>query len=250
MVQTSHRPFLAHSSCLSASAERWPVSRKRSAGTQRCRTCRETGFVDISLKPPFATTPPVGFANEGQLLLVNAASLADLRGRLPQQSVADGAAFEQGRSHSSPGSGVGSKAEGQGPANGPGLAPAPAQPQQQKAAMRAAADTAALERFRPNLVVDSDSGEPWAEDGWRTLRIGPHAFDITGGWSDRNSCSRCSMLTNHKWGHILPTTYARRPEDGFKGAYCCVMLMLPVQHQHHQHGGSQLPQGRAHGAMS
>jgi uncharacterized protein YcbX len=33
-----------------------------------------------------------------------------------------------------------------------------------------------MRRFRPNLVLDSD--EPWAEDGWRRLRIGRAELDL------------------------------------------------------------------------
>ncbi|KAG2679697.1 hypothetical protein I3760_11G063500 [Carya illinoinensis] len=39
-------------------------------------------------------------------------------------------------------------------------------------------------RFRPNLVISG--GEPYAEDGWRTLKIGDNCF--TGG------CNRCQMI--------------------------------------------------------
>ncbi|XP_010537782.1 PREDICTED: molybdenum cofactor sulfurase isoform X2 [Tarenaya hassleriana] len=41
-------------------------------------------------------------------------------------------------------------------------------------------------RFRPNLIVSG--GEPYAEDGWRTLRIGDNHFSSLGG------CNRCQMI--------------------------------------------------------
>ncbi|PON58797.1 Glycine dehydrogenase [Trema orientale] len=41
-------------------------------------------------------------------------------------------------------------------------------------------------RFRPNLVISG--GEPYAEDGWRNLRIGHKYFGSLGG------CNRCQMI--------------------------------------------------------
>ncbi|XP_062115811.1 molybdenum cofactor sulfurase isoform X2 [Humulus lupulus] len=41
-------------------------------------------------------------------------------------------------------------------------------------------------RFRPNLVISG--GEPYAEDGWRNLRIGNKYFSSLGG------CNRCQMI--------------------------------------------------------
>ncbi|KAA3467859.1 molybdenum cofactor sulfurase isoform X1 [Gossypium australe] len=41
-------------------------------------------------------------------------------------------------------------------------------------------------RFRPNLVISG--GEPYAEDGWRNLRIGNTYFSSLGG------CNRCQMI--------------------------------------------------------
>lgn len=35
------------------------------------------------------------------------------------------------------------------------------------------------ERFRPNILLEG-LGEPYAEDAWRTLRIGDCAFSVTG----------------------------------------------------------------------
>ena len=43
----------------------------------------------------------------------------------------------------------------------------------------------AMDRFRPNLVVSG--AEPYAEDGWRRLRIGAMEFDLV------KPCSRCVM---------------------------------------------------------
>ncbi|KAG8653142.1 molybdenum cofactor sulfurase isoform X2 [Manihot esculenta] len=41
-------------------------------------------------------------------------------------------------------------------------------------------------RFRPNLVISG--GEPYAEDGWRSLKIGSKSFTSLGG------CNRCQMI--------------------------------------------------------
>ncbi|WP_354639027.1 MOSC domain-containing protein [Kitasatospora camelliae] len=46
---------------------------------------------------------------------------------------------------------------------------------------------APIERFRPNLVVDGT--EPWAEDGWRRVRIGEVVFRVT------KMCGRCVVTT-------------------------------------------------------
>ena len=49
-------------------------------------------------------------------------------------------------------------------------------------------DTLDVLRFRPNIVVDTPT--PWAEDDWKTLRIGNHAFTTP------KPCARCIMITH------------------------------------------------------
>lgn len=44
-----------------------------------------------------------------------------------------------------------------------------------------------IRRFRPNILVSG--GEPWAEDHWRTLKIGSVGFSVV------KPCSRCVMTT-------------------------------------------------------
>ncbi|MEU1308294.1 MOSC N-terminal beta barrel domain-containing protein [Streptomyces cinnamoneus] len=44
-----------------------------------------------------------------------------------------------------------------------------------------------MNRFRPNVVVDGT--EPWAEDGWRRVRIGEVAFRVV------KPCGRCVVTT-------------------------------------------------------
>lgn len=56
-----------------------------------------------------------------------------------------------------------------------------------------------MRRFRPNIVIQG--AEPFAEDGWRRLRIGQVAFELV------KPCSRCVMTT------IDPDT-GLRDEDG------------------------------------
>jgi uncharacterized protein len=53
-------------------------------------------------------------------------------------------------------------------------------------------------RFRPNLVIDG--AEPWAEDGWRRIRIGDAVFRVVKG------CDRCVMTMTD------PETAARGKE--------------------------------------
>ncbi|MFF2045193.1 MOSC domain-containing protein [Kitasatospora sp. NPDC058170] len=44
-----------------------------------------------------------------------------------------------------------------------------------------------MDRFRPNVVVDGT--EPWAEDGWRRIRIGELTFRVV------KPCGRCVITT-------------------------------------------------------
>ncbi|KAH7560814.1 hypothetical protein JRO89_XS10G0116000 [Xanthoceras sorbifolium] len=51
-------------------------------------------------------------------------------------------------------------------------------------------------RFRPNLVISG--GEPYAEDGWRNLKIENQHFTSLGG------CNRCQMINfDHKDEQVL-----------------------------------------------
>ena len=54
-----------------------------------------------------------------------------------------------------------------------------------------------MDRFRANLVIDGDT--PYAEDGWRHIRIGTVTFELF------KPCSRCVMIT------IDPLTGAKSP---------------------------------------
>ncbi|MGK9067465.1 MOSC domain-containing protein [Stutzerimonas chloritidismutans] len=55
-----------------------------------------------------------------------------------------------------------------------------------------------MRRFRPNLVVDG--AEPYAEDGWRRIRIGEMTFRVV------KPCARCAIPT------IDPDTAIRSPD--------------------------------------
>jgi uncharacterized protein YcbX len=44
-----------------------------------------------------------------------------------------------------------------------------------------------MEQFRPNIVIRGAA--PWAEDGWKTIRIGTLAFDV------HSPCERCVFTT-------------------------------------------------------
>ncbi|MBO1418929.1 MOSC domain-containing protein [Streptomyces sp. FH025] len=48
-------------------------------------------------------------------------------------------------------------------------------------------ETLPMERFRPNVVVGGS--EPWAEDGWRRIRIGSVTFKVV------KPCGRCVVTT-------------------------------------------------------
>lgn len=61
--------------------------------------------------------------------------------------------------------------------------------------------TVTMDRFRPNVVVDGDGLEPFAEDGWKRIRIGAVEFDVV------KPCTRCVMTTTDQ-------TTAEIPEPG------------------------------------
>ena len=54
-----------------------------------------------------------------------------------------------------------------------------------------------MSRFRPNLVVDG--GSPWAEDGWRQVKIGPVVFRVA------KPCTRCIVVTVDQVTGIRPS---------------------------------------------
>ena len=56
-------------------------------------------------------------------------------------------------------------------------------------------------RFRPNLVVAGT--QPWAEDGWRRVRVGAAEFRVVKG------CDRCAIPTTDE------TTAVRRKEPTY-----------------------------------
>ncbi|MCW6508686.1 MOSC domain-containing protein [Lichenifustis flavocetrariae] len=49
------------------------------------------------------------------------------------------------------------------------------------------AEPVPMDRFRPNIVVDG--ALPWAEDGWKRLRVGAVTFDVV------KPCARCIVTT-------------------------------------------------------
>lgn len=68
-----------------------------------------------------------------------------------------------------------------------------------------------MEQFRPNLVVTGV--EPWAEDSWKTIRIGAVVFDVV------KPCSRCVFTTispekgqKHPSGEPLSTLQSFRTD--------------------------------------
>jgi uncharacterized protein YcbX len=74
-----------------------------------------------------------------------------------------------------------------------------------------AGEPLSMTRFRPNLVVDG--AEPWAEDGWRRVRIGEAVFRSVKG------CDRCVMTmvdpeTGRKGKEPIRTLAQHRRWDG------------------------------------
>lgn len=148
-----------------------------------------------------------GFANEGQLLLLSAASLAELRRRIPLDDVSlnalrpsdsvggvrdangsDSSALAAQQKPAAGGGGVpGLKGTGASPAGDCGIGGGGA------TAGGRAADLADVARFRPNLLVE---GSPaFAEDAWRRLRIGPATFSIAGGPGAEDTTARSACAT-------------------------------------------------------
>jgi hypothetical protein len=73
-----------------------------------------------------------------------------------------------------------------------------------------------MNRFRPNIVVTGC--EPYAEDGWKRIRIGAMSFDVV------KPCSRCAITTTdqataERSKEPLKTlaTYRKRDSDVFFG---------------------------------
>ena len=153
-----------------------------------------------------------GFANEGQLLLVNATSLSELQRRLPgpqaTQQPVTAAVTQPDGSTAGNGSGGGALAAGSHNSGGSRAvttgaaaaiesdfseASAVLQHPPQPAAAAGASDHSAaagpsahpaagspahVARFRPNLLVEGPAA--FAEDGWRSVQIGGLSFNVTG----------------------------------------------------------------------
>ncbi len=52
-------------------------------------------------------------------------------------------------------------------------------------------DPVPMNRFRPNIVISG--GEPWSEDAWQAVRIGPVTFDAV------KPCARCVVTTTDQF---------------------------------------------------
>lgn len=80
-----------------------------------------------------------------------------------------------------------------------------------------------MSRFRPNLVVDGE--QPWAEDGWRRLRIGEAHFRAVKG------CARCAIPatdTETAVRHKEPTATLARHRR-WDGAVWFAMNLVPEE---------------------
>lgn len=107
-------------------------------------------------------------------------------------------------------------------------------------------DEITVERFRPNVIVDSDNLEAWEEDEWRTLRINPpktylgSLSTITGIKNEAIDidvvarCARCQVpnvnpdtaIKNKKEPWTTLVSY-RRVDEGIKFKPCFGMLCCP-----------------------
>ena len=76
-------------------------------------------------------------------------------------------------------------------------------------------------RFRPNLVVAGD--RPWAEDGWRRLRVGDAVLRAVKG------CARCSIpTTDHETGiRYKEPTFTLAQHRRWDGAVWFAMNLVP-----------------------
>lgn len=77
-------------------------------------------------------------------------------------------------------------------------------------------------RFRPNLVVAG--GVPWAEDGWRRIRVGQAEFRVVKG------CDRCAIPTTDDQTAVRrkEPTYTLAQHRRWDGAVWFGMNLVPV----------------------
>jgi uncharacterized protein YcbX len=77
-------------------------------------------------------------------------------------------------------------------------------------------------RFRPNVVVAG--GVPWAEDGWRRIRVGAAEFRVV------KSCDRCAIPTTDKQTSVRrkEPTYTLAQHRRWDGAVWFGMNLVPV----------------------
>jgi len=77
-------------------------------------------------------------------------------------------------------------------------------------------------RFRPNLVVGG--GQPWAEDGWRRVRIGAAEFRVVKG------CDRCAIPTTDENTAVRrkEPTYTLAQHRRWDGAVWFGMNLVPL----------------------
>ncbi|KAK9787728.1 hypothetical protein WJX73_008150 [Symbiochloris irregularis] len=92
---------------------------------------------------PMQSRNTLGFANEGQYLLLNSSSLRDLRQRL-SAAQADASSTDSSSS------------------------------------VLPSSIFAGVSRFRPNFVIGAADLAPFSEDAWRFVQLGPHFFHVTG----------------------------------------------------------------------
>ena len=88
---------------------------------------------------------------------------------------------------------------------------------------RAAEGPLPMVRFRPNLVVAGSL--PWAEDGWRRIRVGEAEFRVVKG------CDRCAIPTTDEQTAVRrkEPTYTLAQHRRWDGAVWFGMNLVPVR---------------------
>jgi uncharacterized protein YcbX len=89
-------------------------------------------------------------------------------------------------------------------------------------------------RFRPNLVVAG--GVPWAEDGWRRIRVGQAEFRVVKG------CDRCAIPTTDDQTAVRhkEPTYTLAQHRRWDGAVWFGMNLVPVTRGATLHVGDEV----------
>ncbi|XP_024966183.1 molybdenum cofactor sulfurase isoform X2 [Cynara cardunculus var. scolymus] len=88
-------------------------------------------------------------------------------------------------------------------------------------------------RFRPNLVVSG--GEPYAEDGWSSLKIGGNHFMSLGG------CNRCQMINlNYQGGEVQRSNEPLSTLAAYRRTKGKILFGILLRYEHDNEGGEEM----------